>query len=63
MCIRDRKDVTARAGSAVMDIRSAVGGLLIETLKDRQEARLLMMKKIGDFDVEVSLHATLNTTK
>ena len=37
------------------------GALLIDTLPDQQESRLLALKKIGDLEIEVSPHATLHT--
>ena len=50
------KFVTTCAGSPVTDIRKTAGGLLIRSLIDQQEARLLILKKIGK--IEVKVHAT-----
>ena len=35
---------------------------MIETLTDQIRARFLMLKEIGEVEIEVSPHATLNTT-
>ena len=53
------KAVTTFAGSTVTDNRKT--GLLIETLTDKQGAKLLMIKKIGDIGIEMSPYTTLNT--
>lgn len=58
-----QKSITACAGSAVKDIKKIGSGLMIETLNDEQGRKLLSMEKFGDVEVEVSPHATLNTTK
>ena len=57
------ESITAFAGSTTLDIRETAGGLLIETLNDQQGTRLLSIKKIGDINIELSPHTTLNTTK
>ena len=59
------KAVTSYPGTAVKDIRKASSrlGLLVETLNDKQVLRLLKLQKVGDIEVEVVLHTTLNTSK
>ena len=44
------------------NIRKTAGGLLIETLTDQENIGLLVLKKIGEINVEVISHTTLNTT-
>ena len=57
------KTVTGCARSSVIDFRKTAGCLMIETQTDQEGARLIMLKKISEKEVEMSLHATVNTTK
>ena len=57
------KAVIGCPGPAVQDIRKSAGGLLVESLNDQQGSRLIKMQKIGDIEVDVVPHTTLNTTK
>ena len=57
-----QKFVTTCDVSPVTHIRKAADRLLIETLNNQQEARLLT-KEIGDLEVVVNSHATIKTAK
>ena len=48
------KAVTGCDGSAEREIRKAPGRLLVETLNDQQDSRLLKLQKIGDIGIDTT---------
>ena len=74
MCIRDRnrrelrlflisKSITSCTGSQVKEVNEIAVNLMVKTQSDDQTTRLLTLKLIGDFDVEVIPHRILNAQK
>ena len=55
-----KRQVTACDRSPVTDSRKTADGQLIVTLTDQQGARLLMLKKIGEIEVEGSPYHSEN---
>ena len=57
------KAITSCARTTLQDIKNSAGGLLVKTLNNQQCSKLLRLQKIGNREIKVVTHTTLNTTK